>query len=1031
MKVGEKVCMINNPSYIGEIKRYVEDGDYCYVAFEDGSTTLIKSEELKPFSVEVSQDDLPTLVANKRFSSVEDVRREITKIRLTGNLNDMLYSMGSTHTDFYAHQFKPVMKIINSISNSILIADEVGLGKTIEAGLIWTELKQRYNFKRLLIVCPGILCDKWRAELKNRIGVKADIIEAKDLWKRYKEDEDTEFTYICGLQGLSRQCKTKEDKGRNETGKKYSKTVEEQFKEISDSGGYAFDLIVFDEAHYARNTTTKAHKIIKVLRDVSEYAVFLTATPIQNRRDDLLSLLSILDENNFNLTYAKSTFNDLLRINAPLNKLRDKLLAGRDDTAELLQLIDDVYQEDNLGLFKNNRRLKMMQNEIEQPEISIERLHELAYMADSINSLGYILNRTRKRDIQENRVIRRAKAENIPMSETEQKVYDTVTQAVREYAREHLEEKMAAFLLCTPQRMISSSVYPTLRKWKRKDSEVGYDDASERNTEAASKNTSTKFMEYIYKAVSNFGEDKLAKLYNHDTKYERLIHVLKQMQEDYPDEKVVLFSSYIETLEYLHERLNKEEKPIKSILLHGKSENKLDIISTFQTQEDIKILLSSEVGSEGVDLQFCRLLINYDLPWNPMRVEQRIGRLDRIGQKADIVLIWNIFHDTTIDARVYDKLYDKFELCKEAFGDFETILTNTEEFQKLSLDLLLLDEEQLDKRLKQTKSAIENKRVMTDKLEEEASQLTAYGDYVLNEIQKNRQAENMITSEDVAVYVIETLEKLYNIVSIPTKENLKYLIHFNSEFQYDFGRFCRENNLRRNTLLLQEWGDVSCRFTNNAVFKTERDVEIINQFHPLVRFLQVKDTQPITALATVIQSEDDKNKGMYLIGVSQMSAEGMTKYERLIYNGINLQDISFISEDKAKQILQRALSRGTYWADYPNLNYKDLSKFADYIFLENQKVYEQKIGDLENENFDKSEMQIVTLKKHLMIKEEQFLDKIEKLRIKNQNSLIKAEEGKFNKLKDKITFKIEHCEKNKKLKFKYKNDLCIAFINVV
>lgn len=116
------------------------------------------------------------------------------------------------------------------------------------------------------------------------------------------------------------------------------------------------------------------------------------------------------------------------------------------------------------------------------------------------------------------------------------------------------------------------------------------------------------------------------------------------------------------TLEYLQTRL--EADGIKGLVISGKVKDKDTILEKFEKDDTQKILLASEVGSEGVDLQFCRLLINYDLPWNPMRIEQRIGRLDRIGQKSDKILIWNMLHDTTIDKRIYDKLYRKFEFVQ-------------------------------------------------------------------------------------------------------------------------------------------------------------------------------------------------------------------------------------------------------------------------------------------------------------------------------------------------------------------------------
>src|SRR6185369_2901864 len=126
------------------------------------------------------------LLRNTQFGTADDLRRTITHVRLTGRLADVIYSMEATNTDFYAYQFKPVLKMLLSPSNGILIADEVGLGKTIEAGLIWTELRCRFDMRRLMVICPAVLQEKWQDELERRMGVKADIVSAAELLRVLK-----------------------------------------------------------------------------------------------------------------------------------------------------------------------------------------------------------------------------------------------------------------------------------------------------------------------------------------------------------------------------------------------------------------------------------------------------------------------------------------------------------------------------------------------------------------------------------------------------------------------------------------------------------------------------------------------------------------------------------------------------------------------------------------------------------------------------------------------------------------------------
>ena len=435
MNVGDKVYLKSNPTKIGLLQRRLitNTNRVLWNVKFDTNITQYPESYLALCDDDNNTYDLSTLISKNMFNSVADVRRELTKIRLNGNLNDIIYSMGTTNTDFYAHQFKPVMKIINSAANSVLIADEVGLGKTIEAGLIWTELKQRYNFRKLLVICPGVLRQKWQDELRKKIGVKAEIVNAKELLQKIATED--EFALICSRQGLVSRNKDDRKNKENDDFRDKGNIIKQTLDDYADKGEKLVDLLIVDEAHYLRNPETQIFKIAKSLRDVSEYVAFLSATPIQNKSHDLLTLVSLLDPINFNREYVQNSFDEILEINRPLIKLRDGLLADKLDKKEILNLINEVHKRDVLGLFNNSKQLLTIYNEISQNNLpSKERLHHFAYEMDSINSLGYIINRTRKRDIQENRVIRDPIPEEIKMTPEENQIFDKISEKVKKYA---------------------------------------------------------------------------------------------------------------------------------------------------------------------------------------------------------------------------------------------------------------------------------------------------------------------------------------------------------------------------------------------------------------------------------------------------------------------------------------------------------------------------------------------------------------------------------------------------------------------
>ena len=1007
----DKIRLVNNPSKIGVIRddepNIKENGRITWVVkFDNGRVQNVPEEELELYET-IEDLTLSEMVQEQRFSYISDVQRVLSETKINGNLSDILYSMDLTNTDFYAYQFKPVLKIINSPSNAILVADEVGLGKTIEAGLIWTELKQRYDYKRLLIICPKVLTDKWKTELRQKIGVKAEIIKPKEFLERFKVEE--EYAFICGLEGIAQ------------------KNVIEKLKDY-DYEDPLIDLLIVDEAHKLRNSETKRNHVVAKIRELANYATFLSATPIQNKNDDLFSLVKILDSDNF--TY-KEYFDYMMENIKGLVSLKKLILESKPSVEELLKHIEFVQEKDKSGILSDSKQMAALKNRLQSRKdksLSIEEYQKIAYELDEINSLGYIFNRTRKREVKENAVIRRVTPEKIAMSEEERELFDLITETIYEYAENKVSGKKTGFvqfLLCAPQRMLSSSLYSTLQKWRNKSGDISdNEDEYDFDEEFDDKEDISEFMQSIYDAIKDFHHDK--ELYDNDTKYNRLLAKLREFYAIEPDAKVVLFSTFVPTLEYLSKRLN--EDGINGILLTGKtsSDEKPNVLNGFQNDPNIKILLASEVGSEGVDLQFCHLLINYDLPWNPMRVEQRIGRLDRIGQKSESITVWNIFHDTTIDDRVYNKLQEKMINCESILGGFGEVLGK--EFEQLNADLLLkrLTPEERERQIDQTLRAITNKEIQNDKLEQEASELVAYGDYILNQIRGER---HKITSEDLSKYVVGSLQKLYDIKSINTDNEYEYEITLTPQFKYEYEEFCKENSYSRNTLLLNNT-IVTCVFNTKLGGKPSLQKEIININHSIIKFLRSKLSgveYKVYPVSVLLSKNSGLPKGLYVIGASLVSAKGITDYAKIVYSAYDTEKQQFVSEETAEKLLQNVIKNGSNWSLRQGLDYETLSKYAEKVLNKNEEIYEEIVEDIKNKNIDRANVQSNAVKQRLAQRTATLNEVINKHLLNNKIPLAKATQGTLEKEKRQMAEKLYKIEQKSKLQYN-KDDICVVIL---
>lgn len=1001
------------------------DTIYCQIRFPEGPT-YVPEYELEP--VRDDSTDVFELLRAGRYGTLNDLRRNLTHIQLTGKLANLVYSMDTTNTDFYAYQFKPVLSFLESPSNGLLIADEVGLGKTIEAGLIWTEIRARYDARRLLVVCPAMLRAKWKGELADRFSVQAEILDAAGLLAelgRNKGSVPDGKAFICGMQSIRPPKKSDDGSIRDTPAARL-----EQLLESAADDEPLIDLVIVDESHYMRNPETQAAKLGHLLRAVTDYMVLLSATPINLKEDDLFQQLNLVDPDFF--THAGS-FPDVLRANEPLLRAREHALDRHGTAEEILGCLAKARSHELLA--DNGQLAALLDDGVNERVLaSNEGRIRLANRIERINLLSHAVSRTRKRDVRELRVIREPKAHFVPMNEAERAAYDMVTEVILNYAEE--SGTNSGFLLAGPQRQVSSCIYAAVKSWSSSDRNIEqqmYEDFGAEFESADAGDSGPLRARLIHRVAPRVD---LAELRAHDTKYEQFKSVVLTYLAENPEEKVIVFSFYTGTLGYLQDRL--AEDHVQSAVLHGSVDrSKDDVIAEFRNDPRCKILLSSEVASEGVDLQFCRVLINYDLPWNPMKVEQRIGRIDRIGQQSDKVSILNLGHADTIDHRIYTRLMVRLDIFVRALGGLEAVLG--EEIHSLTADLFSsrLTPQQQEQRIEQSARAIEQIRQQQDALERQASHMIAHGGYILEQVQAAHDFKKRITSEDLMVYVQDYLSRHCKgfVFQQGNNQELVFDIQLPPELASKLDGFMKNQRLYGQTRLAT--GDkVLCRFENKLRLPSTKE-ETISQFHPMIRFisedLRARDEAyyPLVAISMgETQHGAQIEPGVYAFAVRRWSFSGLKQEEQIQARVIHLESEIPLDADASLELLNRARVTGEDWLSAGNEADPDaveagLDLCVELLESDFRQVSEEK----ELDNADRVNFQIKAAKQHRdrqLAIQEAILGGY---RNTGRSRLIPALQGKIRHIRERFEQKEGQLEQ----KFDFRRstfDVCFGIVRV-
>ena len=1020
---GIEIRLKNDPNRSGTLtgKTRNRAGTVMYqVRFPEG-TSYQPEYEIEP----LSQDDVFTLLEKGRYGRVSDLRRNLSHIQLSGRLANLIYSMDTTNTDFYPYQFKPVLSFLESPANGLLIADEVGLGKTIEAGLIWTEMRARSDARRLLVVCPAMLCEKWKDELMTRFDVDASIINSGELLKVLQRDKHSDpigRAFICSMQGLR---PPKQWRDNNEPIQNDRVKLAQFIEENSESGGL-IDLVVIDEAHYFRNPESQTAKLGKLLRGVSEHVILLSATPVNLKEDDLFHLLNLVDPDSFNV---KEVFPQVLRANEPLIKAK-KLILNKSSTAE--EICECLAEARCHKMISNSRQFNNLLNELDrEADMTDARRVELSDRVDRINLLRHVVSRTRRAEVSELKVIREPLTESVPLNEFEQDFYKSVTDSVREFAKQ--TEGIEGFLLASPQRQISSCMYAAAQAWINRSTDVGHEIYEDTGAEVKASNDLSPLIEHICNDVLR--KYNIDEIRSNDSKYGRFKDLISTYLHNNRTEKIIVFSYFRKTLSYLSERL-KEDGIDNQVLVGGMQQSKQDAIKKFREDPAVSVLLSSEVASEGVDLQFSRLLVNYDLPWNPMKVEQRIGRIDRIGQTADKIIIWNLCYANTIDQKILHRLFDRLEIFERTLGGMEAILG--QHIQNLTYELIVdeLTDDQINDRIDQTALAIEHNRRNQDELERQAAHLIAYGGYILQQVQAAHELNRRITEIDLLIYVRDYLNKYCQGHEFlqSSSDNLLFDIKLPAKTAAKLEEFINRHNIR-GISRLPSGHRVKCRFVNK-LNRSSGSVEVINQFHPLIKYinheLTVKNEAFCPLVSTRVKKESTRgySSGVYVFAVHLWRFSGLREEELLHSRVKSMADNKLLTADESWNLVNLARVEGEDWLSVANdVDSTLIENFIDDCDSAIDEDYQTESKRRELENADRISFQIESVNRYKERQLKTHRDVLQNLREAGKIRLIPAREGLIRKLMERFSVRVESLKEKSRFE-KSPYQVCYGVIHV-
>lgn len=605
-------------------------GDWCWFTRQDSPCRVIERQDVwgeVAYRVWLPGKDAVVRARSVDLASLESVRPSVEQIlhttaaaKLLDALEDnLLLAPIQSSVVPLPHQLYALNRAISRDRIRYLLADEVGLGKTIEAGLVLRELKLRGRVKRILVVAPKGLVRQWQAEMRLHFGEAFQFIEPSELaafrqWRSGDAGEEENLwrmhdQVICSLDSV------KPLEGRRGWSIDQLNTYNrERFEDLISA---SWDLVIIDEAHRMGGSTEQVarYKLGAALAEASPYLLLLSATPHQGKTDQFMRLMQLLDRDAF--PDESSVSRDRVRPFVIRTEKRASINAdGEPLFKPRVTRLQAVAWQDHHG----------SQQRLYEAVTDYVRHGYNQAMAAKQRHIGFLM---------------------ILM----QRLVTSSTAAIRTT----LEKRQA--ILDAPQSQANLFESTSADEWADLDGQSQVDLALQSSGLELERSEVEMLLE-LARETEAAGTD---------AKAEALLELIYKLQQDEGDPalKVLIFTEFVPTQAMLADYL--ESRGFSVATLNGSMDLEARTRAQQVFSQDVRVLISTDAGGEGLNLQFCHVIVNFDMPWNPMRIEQRIGRVDRIGQKH-VVRAINFVLEDTVEHRVRQVLEAKLEVIAEEFG---------------------------------------------------------------------------------------------------------------------------------------------------------------------------------------------------------------------------------------------------------------------------------------------------------------------------------------------------------------------------